>query len=712
MRRTPALSLFAALLAATPAAAQAVRGEFVDPRTHGGIGGAHVFLVDAGGNTAASTLTTASGAFLLRAPAAGSYTLRAERIGYETTRSGTLALAAGQTAEVRLEADPTALTLAGITAEAGSRCVVRPGRGVETARVWEEARKALDVTRAAVSERLFRFRVRNWSRESDFNSGQRAEGAVRESEAVTDRPFAAVPLDTIRASGFIQARGDTTIYDAPDADVLLSDAFLDGHCFRIVESDSRDTSVIGLAFEPVREGRMSDVRGTLWLSRAPVELKYLDYQYTRAPVRGPAGVPGGRVEFRQLPNGVWIASRWLVRMPIQENNPITGAIPHAAAARQPSIVREEGGEVVAFDAASGAQAGVTALGTVHGTVFDSTTSLPLAGARVFVSGTGYEALADSAGVFEIHGVRPGMYALSFGSPRLDGLGYLPAPVSVTVAEGASVRQDLSVPSLPRVLASACPADGGGSVGGAVRSGATGDAMPAAVVSLSWRAGAGAAHTAQAVADLAGVYHFCGIPAGATVSLTATSPGAGSTTTQLRLAEARLEQRDLVIGGNGQVLAGRTVVQRNRTSDVQRVMTRAEIEQSGLQTAMDLVQHVRPEWNHMRGPTSLQTSTLRDPNRYGTPQAGTRETTTAPTHSGAQAPAVYQGTSKQFPSLYVDGVRVEYSYGDDLTHVFTETLRRIPAADIDKIEFLSGPQATLRFGTDSPNGAILITTRSH
>ncbi|HEX8906913.1 MAG TPA: carboxypeptidase-like regulatory domain-containing protein, partial [Longimicrobiaceae bacterium] len=137
MKISLALLLLAA--SAASAAAQTVRGELVDPRTRGGVGGAHVFLVDANGQTVAGALTAASGAFTLRAPGPGSYTVRAERIGYVTTRSPALSLAAGQTLAYRLEADPTALTLAGITAQAGSRCVVRPGRNLETAKVWEEA---------------------------------------------------------------------------------------------------------------------------------------------------------------------------------------------------------------------------------------------------------------------------------------------------------------------------------------------------------------------------------------------------------------------------------------------------------------------------------------------------------------------------------------------------------------------------------------------
>ncbi|HEX8905073.1 MAG TPA: Plug domain-containing protein, partial [Longimicrobiaceae bacterium] len=178
-----------------------------------------------------------------------------------------------------------------------------------------------------------------------------------------------------------------------------------------------------------------------------------------------------------------------------------------------------------------------------------------------------------------------------------------------------------------------------------------------------------------------------------------------------------QRRDLVLGGGSTALAGRTVASRQRSSGRTRVMTREEIQQSGLTNAMDLVTHVRPEWNQMRGPATTQLTTVHDPNTFARPSGSASAGGSAGGDpesglSARPAPESHDMISKVFPALYVDGARVEYSYGDDVTHAYTETLRRIPAAWIEKIEFLSGPEAAVRLGTDSPNGAILITTHSH
>lgn len=54
-----------------------------------------------------------------------------------------------------------------------------------------------------------------------------------------------------------------------------------------------------------------------------------------------------------------------------------------------------------------------------------------------------------------------------------------------------------------------------------------------------------------------------------------------------------------------------------------------------------------------------------------------------------------------PQIVLDGVRlVEY-----------QLLRNVPAHHIDRIELLTGPQASIRYGTNSGNGVIVITTRT-
>ena len=54
-----------------------------------------------------------------------------------------------------------------------------------------------------------------------------------------------------------------------------------------------------------------------------------------------------------------------------------------------------------------------------------------------------------------------------------------------------------------------------------------------------------------------------------------------------------------------------------------------------------------------------------------------------------------------PQVILDGVRlVEY-----------QLLHSMSAHLVERIEFITGPQATTRYGTNSGHGVILITTRS-
>lgn len=52
-------------------------------------------------------------------------------------------------------------------------------------------------------------------------------------------------------------------------------------------------------------------------------------------------------------------------------------------------------------------------------------------------------------------------------------------------------------------------------------------------------------------------------------------------------------------------------------------------------------------------------------------------------------------------VYIDGVR----YGS------LRTLQSINVLDVNEIQYLDGPEATIRFGTGHPGGAILVKTRS-
>ena len=235
-RRIFALALAAALFAAAPAAAQAVQGTLREP-SGAPVERVLVALVDAGGTQVARALTGTDGSFSLRAPAAGRYTLRAERIGYAAVVSPPFELRAGETHTQRLVASGAAVMLQGITvSSAARRCAVRPGAGVATATLWEEARKALNATAYGQSERLFRYDLTQWTREVDPHTGTVRAEDRRRGSGVSELPFKSLPPGELSRKGYVQrVEGDSLVFWGPDAAAMLSPQFLNDHCMRVVE---------------------------------------------------------------------------------------------------------------------------------------------------------------------------------------------------------------------------------------------------------------------------------------------------------------------------------------------------------------------------------------------------------------------------------------------------------------------------------------------
>lgn len=94
-----------------------------------------------------------------------------------------------------------------------------------------------------------------------------------------------------------------------------------------------------------------------------------------------------------------------------------------------------------------------------------------------------------------------------------------------------------------------------------------------------------------------------------------------------------------------------------------VITRTQIESMNATDAYDVVQRIRPEFLRQRGASSIQ--------------------------GGAQLAVVY-----------VDGVR----------RGGPTALRQLRASEVEEIRFISGTDATTRYGTDHGGGAIEVKSR--
>lgn len=308
------------LLVPFPAIAQGVQGEVLDSVTGEPIQGVLVVLLDSEAREAAGDLTNASGRFVLRAPAEGLFRIRAERLGYQVWNSEDLLLTAERTENVVVRMPVYPIDLSEVEVHGEQRCVVRPEEGLALAKTWEAARQVLAVQEWTAQQTDRQYDIALHHRQLS-PSGTRVRGESQEQRGVYDRmPFRALPVEELLVTGFIRPApgGMQYEYFAPDAGLLLSDGFLDTHCFRLAES--RETpDRIGLAFEPVKtETGKADIEGVLWLNRNTTQLETLEFRYTWNPFGRGKTRAGGLVNFHQLQDGRWIVKDWTIRMPTKD----------------------------------------------------------------------------------------------------------------------------------------------------------------------------------------------------------------------------------------------------------------------------------------------------------------------------------------------------------------------------------------------------------
>lgn len=295
--------------------AQAVRGRLLDASSGEPVAGALIVLLDADGSEVISTVTSVRGTYHLRAPGAGVFSIRAERIGFENSLSNEITILAGETVTEELTASSSAIVLPVLAVESESECRVRPEEGEATYVLWEEARKALQVTEQTAA--AYRFDAVTYQRHVNLWGEPLEQGDTQFVSYAGRHPWRSVPIAELEEHGYAREAEEGTYFYGPDAEVLLSDQFLDSHCFRYRTGD--DDIVVGLAFEPVRQvDDRVDVDGVLWLNRETSQLRTLEFRYTgieRPTHLGTGPGPYGQMEFDQLPDGGWIVRDWWIRTP-------------------------------------------------------------------------------------------------------------------------------------------------------------------------------------------------------------------------------------------------------------------------------------------------------------------------------------------------------------------------------------------------------------
>ncbi|MDH3206148.1 MAG: carboxypeptidase-like regulatory domain-containing protein [Gemmatimonadota bacterium] len=512
----------AAAMAASPVQAQTVMVQVLGADTSEPLIGAIAHLVLPTGRVVASRLTDRNGRALFPSLEAGQYVARAEMIGHATGESDVFGVVEGASVPLILRLQSRAIELEGVevTAAAGP-CRTRPGReGRLLADVWGEVAKALGAASMADEQGLYRYAILMYERELDEDRALVSEERSRRTGYMRT-PFESRPVEDLTINGFVRRDVSEWTYHAPDAQVLISDGFLDTHCFRLVDGGREAPGLVGLAFEPTGEkDDITDISGTLWLDRESVELRWLEFTYENLGQDVRSGDATGRVEFQRTPEGTWIVPEWWIRMPLVEIQ--VGGIERR---RRITGFRQTGGRVLEIIEAGGRDLGRgVSTGAVEGLVVDSM-GLPMPGVRVGYVGSNQQVFTDTEGRFNLVGLAEGTYRIRFVDAQVESLGLTPPPVTREVAPGVSSYLEFHMPSPGDMLADMCrvEAEPGKSVlAGIVREQATERTVSGAVVRLRWSrfeaTGATAglvgreAYTIQeTTSDANGFYRFCAVP---------------------------------------------------------------------------------------------------------------------------------------------------------------------------------------------------------
>lgn len=464
----------APLLFAAPARAQTVTGQIKAKADGAPVASAIVALLDSTGRAVITGLAEDDGTFRLAAPAPGRYSVRVERVGFRSSTSTPMVVARDAVVNVPMTIASDGVSLRAVRVNADRSCVVRPQEGLAAAQLWDEARKALSLTQltqlaqaAGHSRRnphQFMVRTRKATRDLEPRTLHVVHEEDVELDGETITPFETEDPAVLDRNGYIDGAMETpTTYYAPDAAILLSDRFLDSHCFRVQSAtgEHRD-ELIGLAFEPSnltrrgdRRAHYVDVSGVLWLDRSTAELRYMEYRYVDLPIPVPDEAAGGQLEFRPLPDGRWVVWRWYIRVPRLRKQAVADATPYTQTAPRIDLIgiRELGAEILEVTAPGSRQARTASL---HGVVTDSIRGAALAGVRVFVSGTTLAAVTSDDGSYTIDAIPPGKYTVSVLASRLDSLLLDPPARELPLSAGQELRVDFAVPSLRTLSTKLCP----------------------------------------------------------------------------------------------------------------------------------------------------------------------------------------------------------------------------------------------------------------
>ena len=549
--------LLCALPLAATAQAQLVRGTITEKTSAMPIAGVLVTLVpDAGPSSGAMTaLSNQRGEYSIRAAAPGRYRLDAKRIGAQRFTSEPFDLAAGESKQVDVSLAALVYRLPEVRVVDVDLCVTNQAYRSKVSALWEEARTVLTAAQISLRDRLFEGHLTRYVRGLQPRTLRVLEESWGERKGLMDRPFIGLSGDSLSRVGYRRMIGEYEYFYAPDADVLVSDAFRRDHCYSVVEGGRDRRGLVGIGFEPSPRRKLPDVSGTIWLDARTFELRFVEFRYTMMAEFEGSDRVGGEVHFAKLANGAWVTSRWFLRFPQYARF----VAPVDAHTRIPSInirptmhrLVEEGGMVFT--------AGLKLFerpAAVSGVVLDSA-GRPFPGATIRLGGTPFTMQSEPSGNFRFDSLPAGRFSLIVEHSSYTPLGSFVGSEAVELREGAASNLTIRAPNTRQLVERLCegkvPKEGNGTIRVAVTDSVTSRPLPSLRVWLRW---AGrfvgsverpetltptAVGGSETLTDATGTATFCDVPADVKLVFSAVKPDGkpAADSTDLRVAKSEI-----------------------------------------------------------------------------------------------------------------------------------------------------------------------------
>jgi hypothetical protein len=453
-----------------------IRGIIRDSTSQLAIAGAVISTLDSAGRAGARVLSNERGVFRVFATSPA-VRLRVVRLGFRPVE---LQIPRGG-AEVEVNVAMTRIPygLQPVRVTGGQRCPRRSDRAVALA-LFEQAQDGLLATVVARSSKGARMKRLTIERVHDGASERlRRHKVLIDTAANSIASYIAAhsAVDFVK-DGFSTDSSEGVTFFAPDADVLLDDGFANGYCFHVMDRVQARPNQVGLGFRSAdrKNGRI-DVDGALWIDTVARALVDIEFRYVGLPAEVTRLNPGGRVSFREMPNGVVLIDRWMLRLVGSETDSASAATrvaaarpsnrrtaPPAQAIIRPTVT-EAGGELARVAWPDGpvwrSDLGRLSLTMMH---LDGT---PLRATRVRLDDTDYEATTDSVGHLEIDDLAPGPYSVRIADSRADPIGLtVQTPVTFVAERGATATRTVRTQTLEDYVGGLCRKDGNADIGAA------------------------------------------------------------------------------------------------------------------------------------------------------------------------------------------------------------------------------------------------------